>query len=195
MSDRTTLDVYAEKAADYEALGISDTQVQALNGFLARLPAAARILDIGCGPGLHAEYMATRGHKVIGIDPTEAFVQAARSRGIDARLGGFDDIAEVATYDGIWASFCLLHARRADLPRHIAAMARALTPGGTLFIGMKTGVGERRDRLGRFYTYVTDEELTGLVEAVGLIISTRVTGAETGLDGSVAPFILMTAHA
>jgi len=195
VTDRTTLDVYEEKAADYAALGLTDSQVTSLDAFLATLPEGGAILDIGCGPGLHAAYMQERGFQVLGLEPTEAFLDEARARGVNARHGTFDDITETAAYHGIWASFCLLHADRADLPRHITAMARALHPGGTLFVGMKTGTGTKRDRLGRRYTYVTDPELTALIEAAGLTVTSRVTGIEQGLDGTMAPYILMMAHA
>ena len=195
MTDRETLQVYEAKAADYAALGITETQITALDSFLARLPSGGEILDVGCGPGLHAAYMMERGFTLHAIEPSPAFRAEAQARGVDAREGSFDDITQTAAFDGIWASFCLLHAKRAELPRHLQAMARALRPGGTLFVGMKTGQGETRDRLGRFYIYVTDAELTAMIEATGLTVTSRVTGAETGLDGTVAPYILMTAHA
>jgi len=194
MSDPETLRVYEENAADYAALGMTDGQIASLDGFLAQVTPKGHILDIGCGPGLHAAYMQTRGFRVSAIEPAAAFRAEAISRGIDVRAGGFDDISDTATYDGVWASFCLLHARRADLPRHITAMARALRPGGILFVGMKIGEGEARDRLGRFYTYVTDAELTAMIEATGLTITSRATGTDTGFDGTLSNHILMTAR-
>jgi SAM-dependent methyltransferase len=194
VTDDETLRVYEAKAADYAALGITETQITALNAFLAHLPEGGAILDIGCGPGLHAAYMQARGFTLTAIEPSSAFRAEAQSRGIKVRDGTFDTVTQTAAFDGVWASFCLLHARRADFPRHIAVMARSLRPGGTLFVGMKTGEGERRDTLGRFYTYVTDAELTALVEATGLTVTSRVTGAEIGLDGAVAPYILMMAR-
>ena len=70
---------------------------------------------------------------------------ARRHPGVDAQLAGFDDVSGVAVYDGIWANFSLLHAPKADMPRHLAAVARALRPGGVLSIGLKTGTGEASD--------------------------------------------------
>jgi SAM-dependent methyltransferase len=194
VTDDETLRVYEAKAADYAALGITETQIAALDAFLAQLPEGGAILDIGCGPGLHAAFMQARGFTLTAIEPSPAFRAEAQARGINVRDGTFDTVTQTAAFDGVWASFCLLHARRADLPRHVAAMARSLRPGGTLFVGMKTGEGERRDTLGRFYTYVSDAELTALVEATGLTVTSRVAGAETGLDGAVAPYILMMAR-
>ena len=49
------------------------------------LKSGARILDVGCGAGRHSLELASRGYKVVGIDPAAAMIAAARSKtaGID----------------------------------------------------------------------------------------------------------------
>ena len=42
------------------------------------------ILDLGCGDGVLTEQIAAAGAKVIGLDASEAMVEAARARGVDA---------------------------------------------------------------------------------------------------------------
>ena len=194
MTDDQTIAVYEDQAATYAALALSAKQRDAIERFVAMLPEGARILDAGCGPGVHGAQMIAAGHEVHGIDPTEAFVADALSRGVKARLGSFDDITETQTYHGIYASFSLLHAPMADLPRHLDAMTKALKPGGALFIGMKTGTGEARDGIGRRYTYVTEAEMRALLETRGFTVTHVVTGEEAGLSGEVAPFFLMHAR-
>ena len=39
-----------------------------------------RILDIGCGAGRHSIELASRGYDVLGIDPSEVMIAAARER-------------------------------------------------------------------------------------------------------------------
>lgn len=192
-ADEKTLAAYGARVTDYEALPVTETQASALTRFLGGLPDAAHILDIGCGPGLHAERMRAAGFHVSAIDASPEFVAAARARGVDATLGSFDDIT--GRFDGIWASFSLLHARKADLPRHLAAMRAALPPGGRLFLGMKLGEGEHRDSLGRLYAYYTEVELRQLLDEAGFHVDHTETGAETGLAGTPDPFILIFAHA
>ena len=46
---------------------------------------------------------------------------------------------------GFGASYSLLHAPRAEMPRHLAAIARALRPDGVLSLTLKEGQGEARD--------------------------------------------------
>lgn len=153
------------------------------------------ILDLGCGPGIASGIMAAEGHAVTATDATPEMVALAEARpGVTARRATFDDIDEVAAYDGVWANFSLLHAPRADLPRHLAALATALKPGGLFHIGMKTGTGEHRDTLGRLYTYVTQTELSDLLNAAGLHPFETRTGADKGLDGSLAEWVTILAR-
>ena len=195
MSDDQTISVYQARAAGYADLGITPTQTTALEVFSKTLPENAHILDLGCGPGLHARAMMDRGHSVDAIDATQAFVDAAIAIGVDARLATFDDIAGHNVYDGIWASFSLLHAPRADVPRYLSALGHALKPGGVLFLGMKTGTGEDRDAMGRHYCYFTPEELETMLTDCGLHITARVDGEEPGFAGTVDPFTLLHAKA
>ncbi len=195
MVDRQTVDIYAAKAADYISLDPTKTQIRALASFLSALPAHSRILDLGCGPGSHGAVMVAQGHQVTGLDATPGFVEAARLQGLDARQGDFDDVTEEASYDGVWASFSLLHAPRADFPRHLASIHRALIPGGMLFLGMKLGVGEARDVLGRFYSYYSEKELRDLLAQARFTGIQAITGQAKGLAGTDDPYILMTAYA
>jgi SAM-dependent methyltransferase len=197
VSDPETLQVYAEQAEEYARLTDDfNTTDPALSAFLDALPKGGTVLDLGCGPGASAASMAQAGLRVVAVDPVAEMVAlAGRHAGVSARQASFDDIDAVAEYDGIWASFSLLHAPRADLPRHLAALFRALKPGGLFYIAVKTGTGEKRDRLGRFYTYYTDAELSGHLEAAGLTITDRRTGSGRGLDGSEAAYVAITAHA
>ena len=194
MTDDKTLKAYTEKATAYAALDFSESEKQALDGFLSMLPKGGTILDLGCGPGFHAARMVADGFRVSAIDATPAFVDAARDKGVNARLGSFDDLTETATYDGIWASFSLLHARKADFPRHLAAIHRALRPGGTLYLGLKLGEGEHRDKLGRFYAYYEEPELRDLLHGAGFTGVDATTGEGAGLAGTVDRFILLTAR-
>lgn len=196
MSDDETLKVYAEKAQEYaDMVAAPDQPNSHLVAFVSALPHGGTVLDLGCGPGNSAGAMARAGLKVTATDPVPEMVAlAAQHDGVDARVASFDDITGTDLYDGIWANFSLLHASRADMPRHLAALAQALRPGGQFHIGMKIGTGSKRDAIRRLYTYYTDAELTGLLGAVGLTVTDRTTGREKGLDGVEAPWICLAAH-
>lgn len=197
MTDPETLAVYAAKVDEYNALTSSGAaRDPLLHAFLAALPEGAAVLDLGCGPGHSAAAMAQAGCEVTATDAVPEMVAlAAEHDGVTARIATFNDIIETDAYHGIWANFCLLHAPRADMPRHLAALHRATKPQGILHIALKSGTGEKRDRLGRYYTYYTDAELTGLLANAGFTVTDRATGREKGLDGAPADWIALRAHA
>lgn len=194
--DQETINVYDAKAAQYDAL-VHDADDDAhLKSFIAALPAAGRVLDLGCGPGSASARMRDHGLQVTALDASPEMVALAKSKfGLEARLGTFDDVTETNLYDGIWASFSLLHAPRDQFPHYLAAIHRALKPKGQFCIGMKTGTDERRDGLGRQYTYYTEQELRDHLLQTGFTISQATTGASAGLDGVVAPWIIIHSHA
>ena len=193
MVDRETVTTYSEKAGDYAALGCNRGEQNQLNAFLALLPAGGSILDLGCGPGFHAEFMMNKGFAVRAMDATPAFIEAAQARGVDAALGHFDDLSDVAAYDGIWANFSLLHAPKDKFPHHLAAIHLALKPHGMFYLGLKLGKGEKRDSLGRFYAYFEEVELRDYLQQAGFTNITASYGEGPGLTGSIDKFIILTA--
>lgn len=195
MTDAETLAVYAKRAADYATRFDKAGEGPHMEAFLAEVPSGGRILDLGAGPAHTSAAMTRAGFEVEAWDATPEFVEIARTRhGVNARLATFDDLDATETYDAIFANFSLLHAPKAEMPRHLAAIARALKPGGVFHIGLKTGTGEKRDAIGRFYAFYEDAELTDLLEQAGFAVIGRDTGEEPGLDGVVAPWIILLAR-
>jgi SAM-dependent methyltransferase len=195
-ADPRTIAVYDAKAKDYADRFATAKPDRALAAFIAALPAGARVLDLGCGPGTASAFLRAAGHLPDPMDASPETVALANARhAIGARIADFDAVTEVAAYDGVWANFSLLHAPRSAMPRYLAALHRALKPGGLLHLGMKTGSGEARDGLDRMYTYYDVDELQALLRAAGFTPTALVEGTERGLAGTDDPFALLTAHA
>ena len=192
--DRQTLDAYDASVADYEAC-VGDAPDPTLEGFLDDLPDNAYLLDFGCGPGLAAARMLARGMLVDAIDASINMVSAAQARGVLARQARFEDPLPMNSYDGVWASFSLLHAPREAFPGHLAAIHAALNPRGQLHLGMKTGQGEGRDRLGRYYVYYTIQGLVNALETAGFHVTAVREGRSIGLAGEEHPHALLNACA
>lgn len=196
MTDPETIKVYDARAQDYDALETSETPSETLAAFMAALPKGGRVLDLGCGPGTSARHMVRAGLGVDAMDASASMVAlAGRIEGVTAWQGTFDDIGGTALYDGVWANFSLLHAPRADMPRHLAAIHAVLKPGGLFHVAVKSGEGEARDRIGRLYTYYTEDELTGLLRQAGFTVGPYRRGRDKGLSGEDADWISVTAHA
>lgn len=197
MADEETLKVYDLRAGEYaRTLGRDPATNDGLARFMALLPPGGRVLDLGCGPGTWAAVMAAAGFVVDAVDASDGMVDLARKvPGVTAWRARFDEIEEDSYYDGIWANFSLLHSPRDDMPLHLARLKVALKPGGVLHIGLKAGEGERRDPLGRFYSYYGLDEMRGLLRAAGFEPGPARQGADKGLDGVVAEWFTLTAHA
>ena len=196
MTDRKTIAVYDARVADYAKLDTSDTPGETLAAFIAALPRGGLVLDLGCGPGTSARHMARAGLRVDALDASAEMVALARGiEGVAARQGSFDALEAEGVYDGVWANFSLLHAPRTDMPRHLAAIHRALKPGGLFHIALKEGSGAGRDSIGRFYTYYGEAELSDLLRDAGFTPGTTRRGRGKGLSGRSDPWISMSAHA
>ncbi|NDR56855.1 class I SAM-dependent DNA methyltransferase [Aliiruegeria sabulilitoris] len=195
MSDERTLSVYDTQAGDYAQLVETGRPYPRLEAFMDRLPKGGRVLDLGCGPGNWAARMIERGLEVVALDASDGMAAVAAERyGLTVRVARFDSVTETEAYDGIWAHFSLLHAPRSAMPGHLAALYRALRPGGWFLLALKLGSGEARDGKDRFYTYYTEDELCGLLDAAGFEIVIQEHGEDVGFDGTPHEFIVLTAR-
>jgi SAM-dependent methyltransferase len=182
-ADEETITVYETRSRQYAERSGRGAE-PGLAEFIAGLSQGGHLLDLGCGAGDSAHRFQKAGFSVDAIDATPAMVSRARELGVPARIATFDDIDGQDIYDGIWASYSLLHALRTDMPGHLARLHRAIKPAGRLHIGMKLGTGASRDGLGRLYTFYTEAELAGLLVAAGFTPTARETRTDVGLDGT-----------
>lgn len=102
----------------------------------------ARVLDVGCGPGRHANELGRRGYTVHGVDISAAFLDAARVEApagvtferLDARTMPFEQefdlvISVCQGAFGMGGGPAAGDALDPDL-EILAGMARAVRPGG-----------------------------------------------------------------
>lgn len=195
--DKETLEFYDARAAEYAAMPIEQGQLDSLTRFIDRLPKGGAVLDLGCGHGWAAGVLAGRGFTVDATDGAPGMVDETRRRtGLDARVMRFDELDSEAAYDGVWASFSLLHAPRADVPALLDRVRRSLRPRGALFVGVKSEASsvERRDSLGRFYAYYSRADLEALLAAAGFDVLAVTEGRGVGMDGVPSDHLLVQAR-
>jgi SAM-dependent methyltransferase len=133
----STVAAYEQQCEGYDAEGaggLAATDEAVVAEYLhGRAPGVA--LDAACGTGRFAEFLAQRGHQVIGADSSPDMLAHARRRVPD----GTFYVAELDqlplpddSVDVIVCALALVHV--ADLQPVLAEFARVLRPGGDLVI-------------------------------------------------------------
>ena len=104
-----------------------------------------RVLDLACGAGRNACYLADCGFSVYGIDISEVGIQIAKATSqeksleIEFRVGSIYDPLPYATdfFDAILCIRSLHHGRIADIQVAIPEMERVLKPGGFVYLTVR----------------------------------------------------------
>lgn len=97
-----------------------------------------RILDLGCGTGRNARFLAERGAEVVGVDFSAKSIAIAKRHGDGPnptyRVGSALELEDEAEYDMVvsWGVATIACRTRADLDNLMRRAKRALEPGGRL---------------------------------------------------------------
>jgi SAM-dependent methyltransferase len=95
-----------------------------------------RALDVGCGQGVHATYLAQQGYSVVGLDFVPAALEAARVRAEDAGVAvelhecDVVDYHTTVPFDIVLDSGCLHHLPKPKVSAYRRRLDDWLAPGG-----------------------------------------------------------------
>lgn len=100
----------------------------------APLPAAARLLDAGCGTGGIVTHLAARG-RAVGVDLSAEAVRLARARDVAVARAELMALPFAnGTFDCVTSFDVLYHRWVRDDAAAVREMARVLRPGGLLLV-------------------------------------------------------------
>jgi len=114
-------DQYARNARFVADLGMPVVELLAPH-------AGERILDLGCGDGYLTAKLAAMGCSVLGVDSSDAQVEAARSAGVEAEVATAQSLRFEGEFDAVFSNATLHWVKEADVA--LAGALRALKPGG-----------------------------------------------------------------
>lgn len=137
---KQTTEVYDEISTSY-ATKFNEPSDN-IDDFLKLIGKGGKILDAGCGPGVDVVYIASKGFDVIGIDLSEKILEIAKRKNpriyfqkADIRKLNF----KPNTFDGIIASFSLIHIPKKDVNKTVDNFYKLLKPRGVIYIGIQEG--------------------------------------------------------
>lgn len=166
-------DKAAKKFNDYyyhrEGLYRSSSVRLGLISFVKRLPKKGLVLDIGCGPGVHLNFISKSTRlEVIGIDLSSGMLQHVRNQFPTAKLLRMD-VRNLAIRDcccdGIWSSFLVHHIPKAEIPFLFHEWYRIAKPGCIVYIITSRGSNERVIRTQSNHFSIGPRFVVGLQEA------------------------------
>ena len=190
MSDKETIEVYNQNVEKYRALVDKLPNTKTLKSFMGRFDAGANILDFGCGVGDSAAAMRAVGLRPVCRDGSVEMVKTANELyQLDASVALFSELDDDGVYDGVWANFSLLHASKSEFPYLISALHKSLKPKGWLFLGLKLGNGESRDKFGRLYAYYQEDELDAILIKASFAVDEKIYGKSKGMVGIDEPWV------
>ncbi|MGA9117668.1 MAG: class I SAM-dependent methyltransferase [Bacteroidota bacterium] len=119
-----------------------------------RTHAGMKILDLGCATGNYCVHLSLRGYTMTGADIHPGYVQAARTRGVDAHLVGEGPLPFAdRSFDSVLLFEVLEHLENPDA---LLAEARRVTRRNVLVTVPHCGGMEELQRQGLLFEHVAD---------------------------------------
>lgn len=154
------------------------------SGWLARfctlLPAAGRVLDLGCGAGAPiAAHLIASGYRLTGIDSSASMIALCRTRFPDGEWHCADmrALALSSRYDGLIAWDSFFHLAHQDQRDMFAIFERHAAPGAVLMFTSGPAHGEAYGEFhgARLYhASLAAQEYTALLQAHGFVVRAQV---------------------
>src|SRR5215216_693309 len=159
---------------------------------LERCPPGGTVLDAACGTGKYFAMVVESGRRVVGTDQSTGMLARARARfpGVALEKIGLQELAFDGEFDAVMCIDAMENIPPEDWPRVLAALRRALRPGGRLYLtveepdqadlervqaeavarGLPVVPGEMAEEGAGYHFYPSRAQVAGWLEEAGLVV-------------------------
>ena len=169
-----------------------------------RLAEKSELVEVGCGHGRDARYLASLGHGVLAIDPSSAAIARGRQDhpGVEFLVGTLPELAADfdRRFDAVYSRFSLHAMTAPEELATIAAAHRLLRPGGSFYIECRSindplarqgEVLSPTERIhGHYRRFIVREDLHARLESAGFSIAGSVESADVAVLGEDNPVVI-----
>ncbi len=172
-----------------------------LQEFSSLFSRAARVADLGCGPGRAGAVLAAAGAEVIGIDLSFAMMEIG-GRVHPELCFAVGDLSALPLadhcLDGAVCWYSIIHTEPEHLDEMFDEIARVLAPHGQLLVAFQAGSGERVHRTDVQGTPVAltnhrhdPDDVVGRLTRAGFeVVSRVVRGPELAHESTAQAFVV-----
>ena len=176
-------DRYAEIFEQKFGFHLDNYIQKSLREFWNILPDSALVLDLGSGPGNHAEMHRNAGLRVVCADISRGMATSCRQKGLPSMIMDFEQLGiRHNSLDGVWAYTSLLHIPKSHFPHVLEQVGMLLRPPGILALAMIAGHSEgfvaqpdKYPGTKRWFSLYQDEELLEILSKNFTVLSRTST--------------------
>jgi ubiquinone/menaquinone biosynthesis C-methylase UbiE len=205
---RTFYDASAERYAQFIGTEISSATEGPLDQSLlaafiemVKMTGLTHVVDVGCGPGRAAAFLAEGGLDPVGVDVSPAMLEIARQAHPDIHFeeGRLDRLPfGDRTLGGAVCWYSIIYTPAPFLEEVFAELKRVLAPAGCLLVAFQAGAGETvqqgktlgMTRVITAYRHNVDDVTRSLSNAGLLLYATAMREPELEHESSVQAFVI-----
>jgi len=173
--DQQTIDTYNADAVRYAREWIPKTPVQIQALVRQYFAPPGIVMDVGTGTGRDLQWLRKQGFKVRGVDASKSLLELAQASNPDVLLiqDSLPELPKIedASVNFVLCSAVLMHLQKSELTKAAHSLLRIVTPGGRVICSVRPSrESSERERDGRLYTSITNEELIAAFTSDGATV-------------------------
>jgi len=195
-----TKESYNHSALRYQARFESyETYREQIAKFIVLLPEKAKVLDIGCGPGINSRTFLDHGFNVTGIDFSEEMTKLAEQKCPEGVFitGDITSLKITEKFDALCASFIIVHLADEEAFSFLDRLPSLIkSKGSKLYLSFMTGkkAGYETTSFSEkeiFFNYFDKSEIIKHLEDLGFSLLAESSEPYKEDDGTITEDIFL----